>query len=80
MGVMPDYTYDGKGMRIDGVTDGKPASKAGIQKGDVVIQFGEIKVESTMDYMKGLSAYKAGDTVEVTVLRNGKEIKLKVTF
>ncbi|OFY85675.1 MAG: hypothetical protein A3F72_12040 [Bacteroidetes bacterium RIFCSPLOWO2_12_FULL_35_15] len=80
MGVMPDYTYEGKGMRIDGVTDGKPASRAGIQKGDVVIQFGEIKVESTMDYMKGLSAYKIGDTVEVTILRNGKEIKLNVTF
>lgn len=80
MGVMPDYTYEGKGMRIDGVTDGKPASKARMQKGDVVIQFGEIKVESTMDYMKGLSAYKIGDTVEVTILRNGKEIKLKVTF
>lgn len=80
MGVMPDYTFEGKGMRIDGVTEGKPASKAGIQKGDIVILFGEIKVESTMDYMKGLSAYKIGDTVEVTVLRNGNEIKLKVTF
>lgn len=80
MGVMPDYTYEGKGMRIDGVTDGKPAFKAGMQKGDIVIQFGEIKVESTMDYMKGLSAYKIGDIVEVTILRNGKEIKLKVTF
>lgn len=80
MGVMPDYTYDGKGMRIDGVTDGKPASKAGIQKGDIVIQFGETKIGSTMDYMKGLSSYKIGDTVEVIILRNGKEIKLNVTF
>lgn len=80
MGVMPDYTYEGKGMRIDGVTDGKPAFKAGIQKGDIVIRFGELKVESTMDYMKGLSAHKIGDTVVVTVLRNGKEIKLNVTF
>ncbi|WP_338039161.1 M28 family peptidase [Maribacter litopenaei] len=33
LGVMPDYLYDGKGMRIDGVTDGKPAADAGLEKG-----------------------------------------------
>jgi hypothetical protein len=27
LGVVPDYLYDGKGMRIDGITDGKPAAK-----------------------------------------------------
>ncbi len=80
MGVMPDYTFEGKGMRVDGVTDGKPASKAGVQKGDVVIQLGETKVESTMDYMKALSKFKSGDTAEIKVLRNGNEVKLKVTF
>jgi hypothetical protein len=30
LGVVPDYLYDGKGMRIDGVTDGKPAANAGL--------------------------------------------------
>lgn len=80
MGVMPDYTFEGKGMRIDGVTDGKPASKAGILKGDIVIQFGDTKVESTMDYMKALSKFKSGDTAEIVILRNGNEIKLKVTL
>ncbi len=80
MGVMPDYTYEDKGMRIDGVTEGKPASKAGIQKGDVVIMLGETKVESTMDYMKALSKFNKGDTTEIILLRNGKEIKLNVTF
>ena len=80
MGVMPDYTFDGKGMRIDGVTEGKPASKAGIQKGDIVIRFGETNVESTMDYMKALSLFKSGDTTEILIVRNGTELKLKVTL
>ncbi|MEW6468076.1 MAG: M20/M25/M40 family metallo-hydrolase [Bacteroidota bacterium] len=80
MGVMPDYTYEGKGMRIDGVTDGKPAAKAGLQKGDVIIMLGDKPVGSTMDYMKALSGYNKGDTVTVTVLRDGKEVKLPVTF
>ena len=44
MGVIPDYLYDGKGMRIDGVSEGKPAQKAGLQKGDVVVQMGDSTV------------------------------------
>lgn len=80
MGVMPDYTYEGKGMRIDGVTQDRPASKAGIQKGDVVVMFGEDKIGDVMDYMKALAKHNKGDTVPVTILREGKEIELNVTF
>ena len=81
MGVMPDYTFEGKGLRIDGVTDGKPASKAGILKGDVVVSNGGFEeINGMNDYMKGLSQHAKGDTVPVTVLRNGKEVKVNVTF
>jgi hypothetical protein len=80
MGVMPDYTFEGKGLRIDGVTDGKPAFKAGIFKGDVVIRMGDLKIDGMNDYMKALGQHKKGDTVPVTVLREGKEVKVEVTF
>jgi hypothetical protein len=80
MGVMPDYTFEGKGMRIDGVTDGKPAAKAGVQKGDIVTKLGEVKVENVQDYMKGLNTFKKGDTGKLKILRGGKEMELDVTF
>jgi len=80
MGVMPDYTYEGKGMRIDGVTDGKPASKAGLKKGDVIIKLGENVVGNTMDYMNALGKFNKGETTTITVIRDGVEIKLNVTF
>lgn len=80
MGVMPDYTYEGKGMRVDGVTDGKPASRAGIIKGDVVLKLGSQNVESMMDYMKALANITKGQTVEAVILREGKEVKLNITF
>ncbi len=80
LGIMPDYAFDGKGMRIDGVTDGKPAAKAGVLKGDIVIKLGDTVVESTMDYMKGLGKFKKDDTTELTVIRDGKEVKIQVTF
>ncbi len=80
MGVMPDYAFEGKGLRIDGVTDNKPAFNAGAKKGDIVIKMGETEVNNIQDYMKGLSEHKKGDTVDVKVLREGKEVILKVTF
>lgn len=80
MGVVPDYMFDGKGMKIDGVSEGKPAQKAGIQKGDILVEFDGVKITDMMGYMKALSELKEGDQKPIIVLRNGKEVKLTVDF
>lgn len=80
LGVIPDYMFEGKGMRIDGVKDDRPAFKAGMVKGDIVIKMGKIEVVTMMDYMKGLSKFKKGDKTKVVILRDKKEIKLDVQF
>ena len=48
LGVVPDYMFDGKGMRIDGVSEDKPAQKAGLVKGDIVVQLGDSLVTDMM--------------------------------
>lgn len=80
LGVIPDYVYAGKGMRIDGVSDGKPAAEAGMQAGDIVIKMGTYEVVDMMSYMKALSMFKKGDTTTVNVLRNESEMEFKVIF
>lgn len=80
LGVIPDYLFDGKGMRIDGVTDDKPAHKAGIIKGDVVVKMGDLDIDDMMSYMKGLSQFEKGNTAKVQVLRNEKIVEVEVTF
>jgi Zn-dependent M28 family amino/carboxypeptidase len=80
MGVMPDYTFEGKGMRVDGVTEGKPAFKAGVKQGDVVVQLGDFPVNDIMAYMKALGNFKKGDTTTIKVKRGTEEITLNVTF
>ena len=80
LGVIPDYMYDGKGMRVDGVSEGKPAVAAGIKKGDIVIELGGNKITDMMSYMKALSVFKAGDKTTVVLTRNGKEVKAEVQF
>lgn len=80
LGVIPDYTFEGKGMRIDGVSDGKPAQKAGIKAGDIVTQLGEYEVVDMMSYMKALSKFKAGDATTVTILRDQEESVFNIAF
>jgi len=80
LGVIPDYMFDGKGMRIDGVSEDKPAQKAGLQKGDIVIQLGDKKVTDMMSYMKALAVFKKGDKTTVVVVRKGKDVTGEIQF
>lgn len=80
LGVMPDYMFDGKGMRIDGVTEGRPADKAGLKTGDVVTKMGKATVSDMMSYMKALGQYKEGDKTEVEYMRDGKLKSTTVQF
>ncbi len=80
LGIVPDYMYDGRGLRIDGVDDGKTASVAGLKKGDIVIKMGDFEVPDMMGYMKALGMFKKGDKTQMTVLRDGKELKADVKF
>ncbi len=80
LGVMPDYLFDGEGMRIDGITEDRPASVAGLQKGDIVIQLGDSTVVDMMSYMRALSAFEEGNTAKVVVDRDGKKVEAEVKF
>lgn len=74
MGIMPDYTFAGTGVKADGVTDGKPAQKAGLQAGDIILQLGDYPTNSLEGYMQALGKMKKGDRVKVVYMR-GKDKK-----
>jgi hypothetical protein len=80
LGIMPDYMFSGVGVHIDGVTEGKPAFKAGLQKGDVIVKLGEHSIKDMQAYMKALSMFKKGDTTTVKALRGNDLIEGEVTF
>ncbi len=80
LGVMPDYLFDGKGMRIDGVSEDRPAYNAGLLKGDIVVQLGDSTVVDMMSYMRALSAFEEGNTAKVVVDRDGKKVEAEVKF
>jgi hypothetical protein len=80
LGILPDYLYDGTGMRIDGIREEKPAAIAGLQKGDIIIRLGDMDVKDIYVYMEALGVFHKGDKTTVVVLRDGKEMKFDVQF
>ncbi len=80
LGVMPDYLFDGMGMRLDGVKPERPAYKAGMVKGDIVIMMDTQDIKDMNDYMSALESFEKGSTVRVVFLRDGVRHSANVTF
>ena len=80
LGIMPDYTFSGTGLRVDGVSDNRPAQKAGIKAGDVIIQLGDYVVNSMDAYMQALGKFKKGDSTKVKFKRGNEVLEAAVQF
>jgi aminopeptidase YwaD len=80
LGIMPDYTFSGAGIKVDGVSEGRPAQKAGIKTGDVILQLGEHSINSMEAYMQALGKFKKGDKVVVKYKRGSEELETNVEF
>ncbi len=80
LGIMPDYTYSGSGVRVDGVSEGKTAQKVGIKAGDVITQLGDIKFTDVQSYMGALGKFNKGDATKVKVKRGNEELMFDIVF
>lgn len=67
-------------MKFSDVRAGSPAAKAGLKGGDIMIQFGDKPIKNLYDFTDALRRSKIGDVVDVTVLRDGKPLKVTVTL
>ncbi len=77
-GSIPDFGQTENGVKFSDVKPGSPAAKAGLKAGDVLIQFGDKPIKNLYDFTDALRRSKVGDLVPVTVLRDGKELKVDV--
>ena len=80
MGIMPDYTFSGSGVRVDGISEGRPAQKAGLKTGDVIVQLGEHNTSSMEAYMQALSKFKKGDKTIVKYKRGDGIAEAEIQF
>ena len=68
------------GIFIVKVVQGSPADEAGIRAGDIILSFNGNKVSTAVDLRTKLSECRVGDTVEVTIMRNGAAESRQVTL
>ena len=80
LGIMPDYTFNGSGVRADGISDGRPAQKAGLKAGDVIVQLGDYPVPDLEKYMEALSKFKKGDSTTVKYKRGSDLQQAAIQF
>jgi 2-alkenal reductase len=68
------------GVMVVGVSENGPAEEAGIQVGDVVVAIGDTQINQNTSFTEALFQYEPGDTVDVTIMRDGKELTVEITL
>jgi S1-C subfamily serine protease len=79
LGVQLKADDNGK-IQIAGLAEDGPAGKAGLKTDDVIIKLDGKEVGEVADFVKAIKAHKAGDKITLQVLRDGKEMEIKITL
>ncbi|MCI0701875.1 MAG: M28 family peptidase [Planctomycetia bacterium] len=77
LGIRPDYTYEGEGVLLEGITPGGIAEKAGLKDGDIIVEVAGKPTPTIVAYMSAMGTQKPGTTIDVVVDRKGKKLTLK---
>lgn len=80
VGGVPDYGYDGDGLKISDIREKSPADIAGLLKDDVVVAVADMPIKTIYDYTNALAKYKPGEAAKFRVMRNGKEVIVPLVF
>lgn len=78
LGTVPDYAFQGPGVRLSGVRPDAPAARAGLLAGDVILRVGTHAITNIHDFMFALGDLEPGREVEIEVDRGGKRVPIKV--
>ncbi|MDR1724826.1 MAG: M20/M25/M40 family metallo-hydrolase [Bacteroidales bacterium] len=78
LGIMPDHSGTANGVKVDVVSKNRAADRAGIKQGDIIIEINNKKVGDLYEYMEAFSNVEQGETIDVKLIREGKEIVIKV--
>ncbi|MBM3821167.1 MAG: M28 family peptidase [Acidimicrobiia bacterium] len=78
-GTIPDYATEVKGLLLGGVTGGGPAERAGLMKGDIIVEIAGQTIANIYDYTYALELLKVDTPVRVVYTRNGERRETTLT-
>ena len=68
------------GVYVMEVVENSPASEAGLQQGDIIVKISDVTLDETHSYVNTLFSFNPGDHIDLTVMRDGKEVPLQITL
>jgi Do/DeqQ family serine protease len=71
---------DLQGVYVSELIESGAAAEAGIEEGDVILRVGRNKVKTVPELQEQVSRYRPGDSVDITVWRDGQELVLPLTL
>ena len=80
LGTIPDMSMAEGGVRLTGVREASPAAIAGLQAGDVIVEFAGRAIADLYEYTYALRAHAPGDRIEIVVLREGERVTLSAVL
>jgi hypothetical protein len=80
LGIMADYAFPGPGVKVDGVSPGKAAEKAGILAGDLIMKLGELEIKDIYSYMEALGKFSKGEKTKAKIKRGEDWIEKDIQF
>jgi hypothetical protein len=77
-GTVPDFAFQGEGVKLDSTVRDSPAALAGLVGGDILIRLNETDIADLRAFSQFLKTLEPGDEVEVKAIRDGQEITMKL--
>ncbi|HFC53123.1 MAG TPA: PDZ domain-containing protein, partial [Gammaproteobacteria bacterium] len=78
LGTVPDFTHQGRGVRLEGVVPGSPAAAAGLREGDLILRIDGEEIPDLKGLSDLLKILEPGDRIEITYLRDGEQKRVEV--
>ncbi|MGH9204821.1 MAG: PDZ domain-containing protein, partial [Vicinamibacterales bacterium] len=78
-GTVPDYASNAKGLLLGGVIGGGPAERAGLQKGDVIVEIAGQTIANIYDYTYALELLKIGESAKGVYMRGNERRETTLT-
>ncbi|HYU41521.1 MAG TPA: M28 family peptidase [Vicinamibacteria bacterium] len=83
LGTVPDYRameQETGGVLLADTRAGGPADRAGVRKGDRIVEMAGTRIENLHDMTFALQDHRPGETIDVVVVRGGERVTLRATL
>ena len=71
-GIMPSFSWQGEGIKIDSINPGSSISKTPIKPGDIIVKMNDTAIKGLREYAEELAKYKPNDKVKITYISNNE--------